>query len=144
MFVYGPKADPYHAGKWREDYPSTLTDQQRYMGLITQDDLRSLAAKAKACNVDFVMVYSSALEGGGINFSNLDPGIEDIIHKFDALYKLGIRHFGVSIDDMNAIRTINRNWQIRLRQNYMRNSTKPESLKMTKWGLYYLFLPNMH
>lgn len=102
MFVYGPKADPYHAGKWREDYPSTLTDQQRYMGLITQDDLRSLAAKAKACNVDFVWSIHPALEGGGINFSNLDPGIEDIIHKFDALYKLGIRHFGVSIDDMNG------------------------------------------
>lgn len=72
------------------------------MGLITQDDLRSLAAKAKACNVDFVWSIHPALEGGGINFSNLDPGIEDIIHKFDALYKLGIRHFGVSIDDMNG------------------------------------------
>lgn len=102
MFVYGPKADPYHAGKWREDYPVTLTDQQRHMGLITQDDLRRLAAKAKACNVDFVWSIHPALEGGGINFSNLDPGVEDIIHKFEDLYNLGIRHFGVSIDDMNG------------------------------------------
>ena len=102
MFVYGPKADPYHAGKWREDYPTTITDQERHMGLITQDDLRELASKAKACNVAFIWSIHPALEGGGINFSNLDPGVEAIMEKFDHLHKLGIRHFGVSIDDMSG------------------------------------------
>lgn len=102
MYVYGPKADPYHAGKWREDYPVTITDQQRHMGLITQDDLRTLASKSKACNVAFIWSIHPALEGGGINFGNLDPGVESIMEKFDHLYQLGIRHFGVSIDDMSG------------------------------------------
>lgn len=102
MFVYGPKADPYHAGKWRENYPTTVTEQERHLGLITQDDLRALAAKSKACNVAFIWSIHPALEGGGINFSNLDPGVEDIMEKFDHLYQLGIRHFGVSIDDMSG------------------------------------------
>lgn len=102
MYVYGPKADPYHAGKWREDYPATITDHQRHMGLITQDDLRTLASKSKACNVAFIWSIHPALEGGGINFGNLDPGVEAIMEKFDHLYQLGIRHFGVSIDDMSG------------------------------------------
>lgn len=102
MYVYGPKSDPYHAGKWREDYPVTITDQQRHLGLITQDDLRTLADKSKACNVAFIWAIHPALEGGGISFGNLDPGVESIMQKFDHLYKLGIRHFGVSIDDMNG------------------------------------------
>jgi hyaluronoglucosaminidase len=72
------------------------------MGLITQDDLRELASKAKACNVAFIWSIHPALEGGGINFNNLDPGVEAIMEKFDHLYKLGIRHFGVSIDDMSG------------------------------------------
>lgn len=102
LFIYGPKADSYHAGKWREDYPVTITAHERYMGLITQDDLRTIATKAKACNVDFIWSIHPALEGGGINFNNLDPGVTDILQKFDHLYKLGIRNFGVSIDDMNG------------------------------------------
>lgn len=102
IFVYGPKADPYHAGKWREDYPLSVTDHERHMGLITQDDLRILAAKAKACHIDFVWSIHPALEGGSINFGNLDPGVESIIHKFDHLHQLGIRNFAVSIDDMNG------------------------------------------
>ena len=47
MFVYGPKADPYHAGKWREDYPSTLTDQQRYMGLTIKTIYAAVKLKPK-------------------------------------------------------------------------------------------------
>lgn len=101
MFIYGPKSDPYHTGKWRDNYPTTVTAQERHMGLITQDDLRALAAKSKACNVAFIWSIHPALEGGGINFSNLDPGVEEIMTKFAHLYQLGIRHFGVSIDDMS-------------------------------------------
>ncbi|MEG1685407.1 MAG: beta-N-acetylglucosaminidase domain-containing protein [Bacteroides sp.] len=102
MFVYGPKADPFHAGKWRDDYPTTLTEHERYMGLITQEDIRRIAAKAKACNVDFVWSIHPALEGGSINFNDLDPGVVDIMHKFNQLYQLGVRDFGVSVDDMNG------------------------------------------
>ena len=26
-FVYGPKGDPYHLGNWRDEYPTTITDE---------------------------------------------------------------------------------------------------------------------
>lgn len=54
LFVYGPKADPYHLGYWRRDYPTTLTPEEHEQGMITQDDLRTIAAKARECNVNFV------------------------------------------------------------------------------------------
>ena len=101
-YVYAPKHDPYHAGKWRENYPESVTDEQRKLGHLSRNDMQELAAKAKACGVDLVWAVHPALEGGGINFYNLDPGVEDIITKFGYLYDLGVRHFGVSVDDMSG------------------------------------------
>ena len=99
-YMYGPKSDPYHAGMWRDEYPTSITPEQRFMGLIDQNDVRTLAAKAKECHVDFIWSVHPALQGGGIDFYNLDPGIDQIMAKFDHMHQLGIRHFGVSIDDM--------------------------------------------
>ncbi len=101
-YIYAPKHDPYHAGKWRENYPESVTDEQRKLGHLSRNDMQELAAKAKACGVDLVWAVHPALEGGGINFYNLDPGVEDIITKFGYLYDLGVRHFGVSVDDMSG------------------------------------------
>lgn len=101
-YVYGPKHDPYHAGSWRLNYPETVTDQQRAYGQLTRDDIRQLAETSKKCGVDFVWSVHPALQGGGINFYNLDPGVADIITKFGYMYDLGIRHFGVSVDDISG------------------------------------------
>lgn len=102
LFVYGPKADPYHLGYWRRDYPTSLTQAEQEQGMITQDDLRTIAAKAQACNVNFVWAAHPAMQDG-ISFSSesaMDPGIEAIMNKFDHLYGLGVRGFGVFIDDI--------------------------------------------
>lgn len=101
-YVYGPKADPYHLGSWREEYPLSLTERQRYMGLITQGDLQTIATKARQCNVNFVWAIHPALQNG-ISFSGkaaMDTGIAAIMKKFEHLYGLGVRGFGVFIDDM--------------------------------------------
>ncbi|MFA6871906.1 MAG: beta-N-acetylglucosaminidase domain-containing protein [Bacteroidaceae bacterium] len=101
-YVYGPKSDPYHLGKWRDDYPTQLTEKERFMGLITQADLKKIAAKAKACHVNFIWAAHPALENG-ISFSNssaMESGIDALMDKFAHLHQLGIRSFGVFIDDM--------------------------------------------
>ena len=36
MFVYGPKGDPYHLGNWKDDYPTSVTDEQRKEGQINR------------------------------------------------------------------------------------------------------------
>lgn len=101
-YVYGPKGDPYHAGDWRSNYPETLTETERGYGHMTRGDVARLAEKAKECGVDFVWSVHPALQGGGINFYNLEPGVADIMTKFSDMYDLGVRHFCVSVDDMSG------------------------------------------
>lgn len=102
VFVYGPKSDPYHLGNWRNDYPTSLTEQQRFFGMITQDDLKTMTEAAKACHVDFIWAAHPGLQNG-ISFSSqslMDQGIDALMTKFEHLYNLGVRGFGVFIDDM--------------------------------------------
>lgn len=101
-FIYGPKADPYHAGYWQEDYPVSISDEERQKGYLTQDDMRRISEKAAECNVNFVWAIHPAMENA-IDFSSpsaMDPGIEKIMEKFGKMYDLGVRGFGVFIDDI--------------------------------------------
>lgn len=101
-FIYGPKADPYHAGYWQEDYPISITDEERQKGYLTQDDMRRISEKARECNVHFVWAIHPAMQNS-IDFSSpsaMDPGIEKIMEKFGKMYDLGVRGFGVFIDDI--------------------------------------------
>lgn len=102
-FIYGPKSDPYHLGQWRDEYPTQLTEQQERNGLITQDDIKEITQKADECNVDFVWAIHPAMQNG-ISFSSesgIDQGVTDIMAKFAHMYDLGVRAFGIFIDDMS-------------------------------------------
>ncbi len=102
-YVYGPKSDPYHLGLWREDYPLAVTESQRHLGKITQADITTIAQKAIASNVDFVWAIHPGMNNG-LSFSStqsMDTGIGEIMHKFEHMYSLGVRAFGVFIDDMS-------------------------------------------
>lgn len=101
-FIYGPKGDPYHAGYWQEDYPVTVTETERKRGLLTQDDMRRISEKARECNVHFIWAIHPAM-ANAIDFSSpsaMDPGIDKIMEKFGKMYDLGVRGFGVFIDDI--------------------------------------------
>ena len=102
VFLYGPKSDPYHLGKWKQDYPIELTEEEKAHGVLTQDDIRTITSKAAECNVDFVWVAHPAMQNG-INFSSnatIDQGVQDLMVKFDHMYDLGVREFGVFLDDI--------------------------------------------
>lgn len=102
-YVYGPKSDPYHLGSWRLEYPVTVTESQRYMGKIAQSDITAMCEKAAACKVTFVWSIHPGMSNG-INFgstSGVDTGVSDIMTKFAHMYSLGVRGFGVFIDDMS-------------------------------------------
>ena len=53
-YVYGPKSDVYHSGKWDEAYPTTLTESQRKSGFVTQQDLREFTSVAHQTKVSVV------------------------------------------------------------------------------------------
>lgn len=131
VFVYGPKSDPYHLGNWRDDYPTSLTEQQRFFGMITQDDLKTMVQAAKACNVDFIWAAHPGLQQG-ISFSNesaMAPGIDALMKKFDHLYSLGVRGFGVFIDDMTYTPSgdmqahLANEVQVKIRERYTTDNT---------------------
>ncbi len=43
MFLYGPKSDPYHLGKWDEEYPEEVSEEDSKNGVRTKDEMRQYA-----------------------------------------------------------------------------------------------------
>lgn len=103
-FMYGPKADPYHLGSWRDAYPTTLTDEQRKNGMLTQDDIREIAQMSKDCGIDFVWTVHPMMQGGVdiTTTEGVNKGVGDVLAKYEMMYNLGVRHFGLFVDDIST------------------------------------------
>lgn len=103
IFLYGPKTDPYHLGKWDEDYPTEVSAEDSKIGIRTQEEMTQFAEKAAECNVDFVWVAHPAMKKP-IDFTNestVDEGVDRLMVKFDHMYQMGVREFGVFVDDID-------------------------------------------
>lgn len=88
-YVYAPKDDPYHRGKWREPYPD---DKLAELG--------ELVRRAAANHVRFTFAVSP---GESICYS--DPAHrKDLKAKLQAMYDLGTRAFSVPLDDISYTR----------------------------------------
>lgn len=88
-YVYAPKDDPYHRGKWREPYPA---DKLAELG--------ELVERASANHVRFTFAVSP---GESICYS--DPADRKALKdKLQVLYGLGTRAFSVPLDDINYTR----------------------------------------
>ena len=104
IFLYGPKTDPYHLGQWDEDYPETVTEEEAAIGIRTRGEMQQFAKKAAECNVDFVWVAHPAMKKP-IDFSNeqtVDEGVTRLMNKFADMYELGVRQFGIFVDDISS------------------------------------------
>lgn len=86
VYVYGPKDDQYHRGKWREDYPAAEAAR-----------LSELARAARDCCVDFVWAIHP---GGDIRWNKADS--LNILRKLESVYRLGVRSFCVFFDDIGG------------------------------------------
>ncbi|MDI3422171.1 beta-N-acetylglucosaminidase domain-containing protein [Streptomyces luteolus] len=85
-YIYAPKDDPYHRGKWREPYPS---DKLAELG--------ELVDRATANHVRFTFAVSP---GESICYSDPDDR-KALKTKLQALYDLGTRDFSIPLDDIN-------------------------------------------
>ena len=81
MYIYGPKDDPYHWGKWSELYPSAE--------LARLKELVEYAAKVK---VKFVWAVHTGQSLTEAQYTQLNA-------KFQQLYNIGVRTFGMFFDD---------------------------------------------
>ena len=85
-FFYAPKDDIYHREKWRETYP------EKELG-----ELRSLFETASENFLDFHWAV-----GPGLTYKyTSDTDFEQLINKFTSLYNIGIRGFGLLLDDIS-------------------------------------------
>ncbi|MFI8951010.1 beta-N-acetylglucosaminidase domain-containing protein [Streptomyces sp. NPDC053750] len=88
-YIYAPKDDPYHRGKWREPYPA---DKLAELG--------ELVRRATANHVRFTFAVSP---GESICYS--DPADRKALKaKLQALYDLGTRAFSIPLDDISYTR----------------------------------------
>lgn len=84
-YFYAPKDDSYHRRRWRELYPekelSELADLVRFTGDVYMDFHYCIAPGLSMC-------YSS------------EADFEDLVNKTKQLYSIGIRKFGLLLDDI--------------------------------------------
>ena len=87
VFIYGPKDDPYHHGKWRELYPEK-----------EMTDFKKLLASAKKNKINF---YWAIHLGGSFNPGN-EQDYTALFRKLDDMYVNGFRSFAVFFDDFGG------------------------------------------
>ncbi|OEV04116.1 beta-N-acetylhexosaminidase family protein [Streptomyces oceani] len=85
-YVYAPKDDPYHRGKWREPYPK---DKLAELG--------ELVDRARANHVRFTFAVSP---GESICYSD-EGDRKALTSKLQSLYDLGTRAFSIPLDDIS-------------------------------------------
>lgn len=86
-YIYGPKDDPYHSSpKWREPYP--------------QDEAKRLSDLVNIAKENHVDFYWAIHPGLDIKWNNADSTA--VLHKFQLMYDLGVRHFAVFFDDISG------------------------------------------
>ena len=95
-YMFGAKSDPYHSQMWKDPYPTTISAEQEKNGWLTQDMLRDLAKVSEETKVNFIWAIHP-----GNEFLGSNTVISDIMSKFEKMHELGIRQFGVFVDDVS-------------------------------------------
>ena len=99
-FIFAPKDDPYHREKWDELYPTELVQE-----------IGKLAKLGNETKNRFVWTISplghvaglARSEGTDSAMALLAENIDKMLKKFDQLYDVGIRQFGVLGDDVGSL-----------------------------------------
>lgn len=94
-YMFGAKSDPYHSQMWKAPYPTAISAEQKKNGWLTQDMLRDLARVSEETKVNFIWAIHP-----GNEFLGSSTAISDIMGKFEMMHDLGIRQFGVFVDDV--------------------------------------------
>ena len=95
-YMYGAKSDPYHSGYWSEPYPESISEEQKRIGMLSRGMLADIASAAKQSKVNFIWAIHP-----GTAFCSPDSTaiLDRIMNKFESMYGLGVRQFGVFVDD---------------------------------------------
>lgn len=98
-YMYGAKSDPYHTRYWDQPYPDSITAEQERIGYLTRDMMADIARSASDNKVNFIW----AIHPGKVFTDSTATDVNDrIMEKLDDMYKLGVRQFGVFVDDVGV------------------------------------------
>jgi len=97
MYMYGAKSDPYHSQKWDQAYPTSITSEQKKLGYLSQRMLRDITKTAHQCKVNFIWAIHP---GSAFTNSSNTTVVSKIMTKFQNMYRLGVRQFGICVDDV--------------------------------------------
>lgn len=98
-YMYGAKSDPYHSRYWSEPYPETITDEQCRIGYLSSEMMKDITDVAHATKVNFIW----AIHPGTAFTDAADKDVNSrIMKKFESMYELGVRQFGVFVDDVGV------------------------------------------
>ena len=86
IYIYGPKDDPYHRDRWREEYPADKAQM-----------ISDLAATAAQHKVRFVWAMHPGLD---IQWTEADKAAS--LAKLEKMYALGVRAFAIFFDDIEG------------------------------------------
>ena len=98
MYMYGAKSDPYHSQKWADPYPTSITSEQKKLGYLSQSMLRNITKTAHQCKVNFIWAIHP---GSAFTNSSNTTVVSKIMTKFQNMYRLGVRQFGLCVDDVS-------------------------------------------
>lgn len=125
-YLYGAKSDPYHSNYWQDAYPETLTEEQVKNGWLSQDNLRDITDVSHRTKVNFIWAIHP-----GNSFVGSSTVVNDIMGKFEKMYELGVRQFGVFVDDVSIPSTT-----ADMRTNANRLTALQEAIE-EKWNKTY-------
>ena len=94
-YLYGAKSDPYHSEQWTAAYPTSITSDQEEKGWLSQAMVRDITKQSAATKVNFIWAIHP-----GNSFLNSESVVDDIMGKFDKMYRLGVRQFAIFVDDV--------------------------------------------
>ena len=89
-YVFAPKDDEYHSAKWTELYPEDRLQEMKNM--VDAGN----ASKCKFVWSIHPFMYNAITE------ANYDERLETIKAKFEQLYRIGVRQFGILADDASS------------------------------------------
>ena len=98
-YMYGAKSDPYHSQYWSDPYPTTITPEQQRIGYLTQAMLADITAVSHATKVNFIWAIHPGTAFTDVNNTEV---LSQIMQKFSAMHALGVRQFGVFVDDVGV------------------------------------------
>lgn len=93
-YIFAPKDDPYHNAQWRTLYPEDELAQ-----------IKELVDVGHESKTQFVWAIHPGFNM--INWNDYDNELDTLLTKLDQLYSVGVRQFGLFMDDINTSQALN-------------------------------------